>query len=71
MSRNPNSFDYDEPRRATVAFESWAGRTHSQVMVTGQTLKMFKVTYLDTCLGHRKGQMALVPKYAVRLEDAK
>lgn len=65
-----HSFDYEEPRTGVVLFESWAGRTKAPVEVLGQTLKMYRVRYLTSALGHRVGQRALVPKYAVVFDDA-
>jgi hypothetical protein len=59
------------PRAAYICLDGYTGRTEQAVMVVGETPKKYRIrAVMRTKLGGAKwlytGEMALVPKHAVR-----
>lgn len=57
--------------RERVSTDSWARRieTPVKVLLYASTSKRYRVRYLENSVRRRAGEVALVPKYAVRFTD--
>lgn len=51
---------------AWLHLDSWAGRSKHKVMILNETVQRYRIKFIDEpALGWRRGEIRLVPKYAV------